>query len=60
MARQELTTIGLKLYRDGDGTHWLHLGEYAALCLENMFESEMVTEQVRLWVESQVPASQPE
>jgi hypothetical protein len=58
MARQELTTNGLKLYRDGDGTHWLHLGENGGFCLENTFDdSEIFTEQVRLWVESQTPVS---
>ena len=60
MARQELTTNGLKLYRDGDGTDWLHFGENAAFCVENMSRSEIVTEQVRLWVESQVPMSDPQ
>jgi len=37
MARQELTTTGLRLYREDDGTHWLHLGENAmsasSICL---------------------------
>jgi hypothetical protein len=55
MARQELTTNGLKLYRVQDGTHWLQLGENAAFCLENISGSEIVTEQVKLWVAAQVP-----
>jgi hypothetical protein len=56
MARQELTTNGLKLYRVQDGTHWLQLGENAAFCVENLSYSEITTEQVRLWVAAQVPA----
>jgi len=60
MARQELTTTGLKLYRDSDGTHWLHLGENAMFCIEHLSGSEIVTEQVRLWLESQAPVSNPQ
>lgn len=60
MPRQQLTANGLKLYRDEDGTHWLHLGDNAAFRLENISEGEIVNEQVRLWLAFQVPVSGPQ
>jgi hypothetical protein len=60
MARQQVTINGLKLYRAADGAHWLHLGENAAFCVERMTQSEITSEQVRLWFASQVPVSEQE
>lgn len=55
MPRIELTTKGLKLFRDADGIHWLHLGPNAVFCVENLSQAGTTREQVRLWLASQVP-----
>ena len=49
MRNVELTTKGLKLLRDENGIHWLHLGPNAAFCVENLSHSEITTEQVQIW-----------
>ena len=60
MAFQRLTTYGLRLYRDDDGTHWLHLGEKAVFCVENLSTSEATTEWLRIWLQAQVPMNELE
>jgi len=57
MARQRLSTYGLRLYRNDDGTHWLHPGENATFCVENLSHSESVAEHLRVWLQAQVPMS---
>jgi hypothetical protein len=57
MARLELTTNGLKLFRDADGSHWLHLGSNAALCVESLTEAPIIKSQIEKWLTAQVPAS---
>ena len=46
---KQLTTDGLKLFVDGDGLHWLRLGENVALCLEHLIEGGNTSEQLGLW-----------
>jgi len=58
MADQELTTHGVKPH--GEGRHWLYFGQNATFCVENLSGSEIVNEQVRLWLESQAPVSNPQ
>jgi hypothetical protein len=68
MATQRLTTYGLRLYRDEDGTHWLHLGEKdwlhlgekAVFCVENLSTSEATTEWLHIWLQAQVPINELE